>query len=292
MLLAALVSLTVGGHARTYLLHVPKKIASPAPLVLVFHGGSDTPENMERISGFSELADERGFLVVYPAALEGNWADGRGTAASEQHGIDDVAFTRAIVGDIRKHYPVDPKRIFATGPSNGGIFSNRLGCEAADLFAAIGPVIGTIASNLVTRCHPAQPISVIGIQGVADPLMPFDGGDEGGQHHLGRGGRIEGSRATQALWAKADRCTSGPSVTELPQTASDGTHVTRRSWTGCASGTSVVWYEIGGGGHRWPPRQAQRPMAERVAQRAFGVSSQNIDATRELWRFFESHPKP
>jgi polyhydroxybutyrate depolymerase len=289
-MLAALVSLVVSHHARQYLLHVPPKLSSPAPLVLVFHGGTDTPENMERISGFSALADREGFIVAYPAALKENWADGRGASVAEERGIDDVAFTRAIVADIRKRYAIDAKRIYATGPSNGGIFSHKLGCEAADLFAAIGPVIGTLASNELPHCKPAATIPVVSIQGVADPLMPFAGGDEGGPHHLGRGGRIESARATQQFWAKSNGC-SAESTAALPVAVDDGTRVTKRTFSSCRDGAEVVWYEIEGGGHRWPPRKDAHPFAERLAQRAFGVSSQNIDATRVLWDFFKAHPK-
>jgi len=291
LLLAAVVHLTFQNHARRYLLHVPARLPARAPLVLVFHGGSEPPENMEKMSRFDELADREHFIVAYPAAVDKNWADGRGSTPEEQEGIDDVGFVRAVIADIRKQHPLDDRRIFATGPSNGGIFSNRLGCEMADTFAAIGPVIGTMASNLAPNCKPSQPISVVGIQGLDDPLMPFAGGEEGGLHHLGRGGRIEGGRATQELWARLNGCSGAPSSITMLRDADDGTRVVKRSWSRCRAGSEVAWYEIEGGGHRWPPRQGERPAVERLARKAFGVSSQNIDATKTLWEFFKRHAK-
>lgn len=278
---------------RRYLLHVPTGVQADKrlPLVLLFHGGSQTPEQMEQMTGFSDLADREQFLVAYPAGVQRNWADGRGTTPPEQIGIDDVGFTRAVIADIeRRAKMVDPRRIYAAGPSNGGIFVNRLGCEMADTLAAIGPVIGAIAERLAHNCHPAAPISVIGIQSVTDPLVPFEGGEEGGRKHLGRGGAVAGARATQDLWSSLDGCRGSPVSMVLPVRVNDGTSVTKRSYEYCRAGAEVVWYEIQGGGHRWPPHQLP-PLSEAIVQRTLGVSSQNIDATQTLWTFFREHPK-
>jgi len=279
------------GRERRYLLHAPPSRSRPAPLVLVFHGGSETPEHMEEISGFSALADRRGFVVAYPEAVERAWADGRNSTHAEQIGVDDVGFARAIVADISRRIDVDRTRVYATGPSNGGIFSVRVGCEAADLVAAIGPVIGAIAAPLAPRCHPSEPIAVVGIQSVADPMVPFTGGEVGEHNHFARGGRVESSRATQELWRTLDGCRPDPALTDLAIRASDGTSVTRRRYSGCRAGVDVEWYEIAGGGHRWPPHVARQALVERLARRQLGVSSQNIDATETLWAFFSAHAK-
>jgi poly(3-hydroxybutyrate) depolymerase len=70
----------------------------------------------------------------------------------------------------------------------------------------------------------------------------------------------------------------------------DGTSVTRRVYPGCRAGTEVTWYEIQGGGHRWPPHRPQG-IKEVIARREVGVSSQNIDASDVRWTFFAAHPK-
>jgi polyhydroxybutyrate depolymerase len=281
------VKIVFQSRERRYLLHASSSAQRPAPLVLVFHGGSDTPENMEEISGFSRLADRDGFIVAYPEGVDRAWADGRDTTMV----ADDVGFTRAMVADIGRRTAVDAKRVYAAGPSNGGIFSLRLGCDAADVFAAVGPVIAGIASQLAPRCRPAEPISIVGIQSIADPMVPFEGGEVGEHNHFARGGRVEGSRATQELWRALDGCNASPVATPLASRVNDGTSVTRREYSGCRSDVNVAWYEIDGGGHRWPPHVLRRPLAERLAQRELGVSSQNIDATETLWTFFSAHPK-
>jgi poly(3-hydroxybutyrate) depolymerase len=51
----------------------------------------------------------------------------------------------------------------------------------------------------------------------------------------------------------------------------------------------VVWYEIHGGGHRWPPHQ--EGVNEAIAEQENGVSSQNFNASENIWKFFERHPR-
>lgn len=286
------VAITSGGLNRRYLLHVPPDAAGarPLPLVLAFHGGSQSPEDMESMSGLSTAADRDRFIAVYPEGIDKSWADGRGTTSADKKGVDDVAFTRAVLADIEKTHAVDRARVFATGPSNGGTFSHRLGCQMADTLAAIGPVIAAMPSNLAPSCRPSGPVAVVSIQGTSDPLMPFGGGeeDQGSRNHLGVGGRIESARATEELWRSIDGCGANPSMTALPARVDDGTSVTRRAFTSCRAATDVTWYDVQGGGHRWPPHQPRGP-AEALARRAFGVSSQNIDATAVLVQFFSEH---
>jgi polyhydroxybutyrate depolymerase len=283
------VKLTFQGMNRRYLLHVPDR--SSGALVLAFHGGSETPDNLETVSCLTKLSDREHFIVAYPEGIDKSWADGRKSTAADKKGIDDVGFAKAIVADIAKTHDVDMARIYATGPSNGGIFSNRLGCDAADTVVAIAPVIGAMPSNLAQHCKPRLSVSVIGIQGVADPVVPFQGGEVGGSlEGKAAGGKLESSRATQELWRTLEGCSADVSSAVLPVRVKDGTKVTKRIYSGCREGSDVVWYEIDGGGHRWPPHQSNGLMEKR-ASGTLGVSSQNIDASEVIWKFFEAHSR-
>ena len=279
-------TLTFQGASRRYIVHVPD--APGGALVLAFHGGQETPENQQQISHFDALSDRSHFIVAYPEGIGKSWADGRGTTNAERQGVDDVGFARAVVMDIARTHAIDRSRIYATGPSNGGIFVNRLGCEAPDLFVAIAPVIGAIASKLAPNCRPAAPIAVVGVQGVKDPVVPFAGGEVGVHTPGTAGGTVESGRATQELWRSTNGCDPTPASTPLHAAVQDGTSVTRRAYQTCKA--DVVWYEIEGGGHRWPPHHTQGP-AETIARRTLGVSSQNIDASETIWAFFASHPR-
>jgi polyhydroxybutyrate depolymerase len=120
----------VGDMKRSYLLHVPRTLPMdvPVPLVLMFHGGSGTPEYAETESRFSELADRERFLVAYPAGYKKSWNDGRNEKAipAQRDHVDDLAFIAALLDDLGRDYRIDARRIYATGISNGAAFSHYL----------------------------------------------------------------------------------------------------------------------------------------------------------------------
>jgi polyhydroxybutyrate depolymerase len=86
--------------------------------------------------------------------------------------VDDVGFLRALIEKIELDYAVDPKCVYLTGISNGGMMTYRAACELSDKIAAIAPVEG--AQNV--ECRPSSPVSVIVLHGTADHLVPFEGG--------------------------------------------------------------------------------------------------------------------
>jgi polyhydroxybutyrate depolymerase len=133
------ISLSSGGTQRTALLHVPTgySSATAVPLIVNFHGKGETGKDQEALSGMSGLADQAGFLVAYPNGIDGQWNDASGSASAA-----DRQFVRDLVTKLRADYTVDPKRIYAAGMSNGGGMTNRVGCDLADVFAAIAPVEG------------------------------------------------------------------------------------------------------------------------------------------------------
>src|SRR4051812_9108317 len=156
VLLAAAVTLTYQGRTRQYLLYVP---ANPnGALILAFHGGGQTGAQMEATSGFDALADREHFIVAYPDAVDRVWYDGRDFGRKD---VDDVGFAKAVVDDIARTHTVDRTRVFAAGLSNGANLVTRIGCEAADAFAAIAVVSGTIATNILSSCRPARPVAAI-----------------------------------------------------------------------------------------------------------------------------------
>ena len=78
--------------------------------------------------------------------------------------------------------------------------------------------------------------------------------------------------------------------TPLPVLVPDGTTVVRRTYAGCRGNGDVVWYEIEGGGHRWPPHSYEGGQ-EAAALRQNGVSSRNINASEVIWAFFAAHAR-
>jgi polyhydroxybutyrate depolymerase len=126
---------------------------------------------MPRFTGFDEIAASRGFIVAYPESVNTHWNDTRALSPA-----DDVGFVRALIAEVERAYPVDHARVYATGISNGGFFSQRLACDLSDQIAAVASVAATMPETLVPVCHPSRSVSVMFIQGTADPLVPIEGG--------------------------------------------------------------------------------------------------------------------
>lgn len=279
--------ITAGGRERGYRLHLPPMVdgSEPRPLVLVFHGGGGDPAGAERLTRFSELADRAGFVVVYPDGVGKNWNDGRehAYAGAFRDAVDDVAFVSALLEALAGELALDPRRIYATGISNGAIFVNHLAAHLSPRIAAIAPVAGSIAVPSDARFAPAQPVSVLMINGTDDPLVPYQGGGVA----RGRRGEVIGVEAAVQKWARANGCPGVPRTAELPNTDSaDGCRGFAVTWADCKDGSAVALYRLEGGGHTWPGGSQYLP------DFIIGKACKDFDATAEIWRFFAAHPKP
>ncbi len=271
---------------RTFVLHVPPSLRAgvPAALVFVLHGGGGTGWGMERSTGFSLMADRYGFIAVYPDAVERNWNDGRGDLQirSQREGIDDVGFISAVITLLSREYRIDPRRVFATGISNGGFMSQMLAARLADRIAAIAPVSAGMGPAVAASLQPSVPVSVLVMNGTADPLVPYNGGPV----VRNRGDTISTDEIVRK-WVTANHCTGNPMVSQLPDTdPSDGTRVTKTAYLECAQRSVVVLYRIEGGGHTWPGGRQYLPRA------IVGRVSRDINANDAIWSFFASHPRP
>lgn len=285
-----LFTLQHGGLRRSYLVHVPPSYSRgiPVPAVLVFHGGGDDIYGQMRQSGITRTSDREGFLAVFPqgtgATIEkktlGTWNAGRCCGSAKEHTVDDVGFVNALLDDLEEKFSVDPDRVYATGISNGALFTYRLACEIPERIAAIGPVAGQDACD---TCRPSRPVSVIHFHGTTDPAALYNGG------HCG--GRLPGDPGWSCMpvpdyirtWAELDRCSLNETVTFRNGTA------TCRTYGSCAGGTEVTLCTIDGGGHTWPGGSYLKD--ERWWREAVGNLSSDIPANDVMWDFFRNHPR-
>jgi polyhydroxybutyrate depolymerase len=276
-----------GGLRRTYLLHIPAKLPAgqPAPLLLVFHGGAGEGKGTASLTRFRELADREGFLVAFPDGIERQWYDGRVGLPTKAHRekIDDVGFIDKLIDAVHQQHPVDPKRVYATGISNGGMFAHYLAALRSERIAAIAPVVGGIADPFHLQFKPSKPVSVLIIQGTEDPLTPYAGGGVS----KGARGKVISTDEAVRKWVEHNGCKGKSVQTALPDTdRRDGCTVVRTTWTGGRDGTEVVLYKIAGGGHTWPSGPQYLPKA------LIGNVCRDFDATAVIWEFFKTHPKP
>jgi polyhydroxybutyrate depolymerase len=259
---------TFEGAERRYLLHLPPQYdgRAPLPLVFDFHGYGSAAAPQLAYSGIVPVADREGFVVVGP---EGQGRPPHftllGASATE---ADDVAFTVALLDDLRARLCLDATRVYATGMSNGGALSSVLACRAADRFAATAAVAALVHLPACASADRAVPF--VAFMGTDDPVVPF----AGGRVSCCGNPNIPAAPDTVAAFARRYGCGSEPAVERV------GTDVEHRRYEGCTA--AVEFYVIEGGGHTWPG-------AVDLGARGLGTTTQTIDATEEIWKFFERH---
>jgi polyhydroxybutyrate depolymerase len=257
------------GRKREYLLHVPRSYdrAKSTPLVISLHGASMWPAQQMNLSRWNRLADEQGFIVVYPSGsgMPKVWNVGRGVDL-----MRDVGFISALIDTLEATYNIDPTRIYANGISNGGGMAFVLSCTLSDRIAAVG-LVAAAQSLPWTWCTDRRPVPIIAFHGTADRWVPYDGG----RNRIGPE-TFPSVLSWTADWARRNRCGSNPVDSVV---AAD---VTRLEYPNCAADAGVVLYTIRGGGHSWP---GGKPMPQWIV----GRTSNSIDATSRMWAFFREH---
>jgi polyhydroxybutyrate depolymerase len=266
------VTIQSGGMARTFHVYVPASYdaSKPSMVVFVFHGltqhgvGSDIFA-IEYVSQMDPVADAQGFIAVYPDGVQNSWNAGTCCGGAVTAKIDDVGFFDDMLAKISSTYCLDPKRVYAAGLSNGGFFSNRLGCERANVVAAIGPVAGPLD---ITPCTPSRAVPVFEVHGTADPVVPYDGGGLSGADAV-----------AQAIttWEGLDKCND-----PMPSNVYTNGAASCTAETMCGSGAAVELCVIQGGGHQWPGGKDD----------LLGTFSTDLDTSTKMVTFFQAHALP
>lgn len=260
------IAVDVGGQEREAVVHLPAGAddTEPLPLVLGFHGYGGTTDDLEGDTRLFEEGDAQGFVTVFPAAL-GNPA--RWDLRDRES--PDLAFVDALLTELEVRVCIDPRRIYATGFSQGAAMANAVGCSRPERFAAIAPVAGVYDPMWRDICT-GDPVPVIGFHGVLDPVVPYEGGTD-------RSGRpIIGAELWATQWAELNRCTGGP------QAQPPIGDVQPLFWTTCAA--AVEFYRVAGAGHSWPGGVHDDP--------DMGGSTEAVSANALIWSFFERHSLP
>lgn len=258
-----------GGIQREYRLYVPAvyNAATAVPLVLNLHGYTSNNVAQEIYGEFRPIADTANFLLVAPNGT----LDGSGNRFWNAFGVgavDDLGFLVALIDTISAHYSVDQDRVYSTGMSNGGYMSYDLACYRSDRITAIASVTGTMNQLRLNFCEASHPTPVMHIHGTADPTVPYAGGS--------------GSVAVEDLvdhWVMYNGCDPVPAFTALPDiSTTDGCTAEHYVYTNGEGGSSVEFYKILGGGHTWPGAIVD-----------IGVTNHDMDASKEIWRFFSQY---
>lgn len=279
------INLTVDGNLRSFIVYLPAGYnnAGLMPLIFVIHGGSGTPEGMLRLADFRDIADRDDVVLVYPAGIQKSWNDGRPTTANEL-GIDDVSFFDKLIDYMVASYSVDESMVYATGISNGGFMTSRLGCQLSNRIAAIAVVAATMDAEIIApACNPENPVPAIYIHGTADPLVPFTGGEMTANGTAG--GTILSHFQVIDKWVRLNKCNTTPLITDLYDLVNDGTTVKQRTYAAGTNGSEVVSYVVLNGGHTWP--QGDQYLSELI----IGKTNQDMNAGEVIRQFFKRYKR-
>lgn len=266
-------SMSSGGITRSFYVYLPASYdaTAPVPLVLAFHGFAQGALGLANYSGWESVAEQHGFVLVYPqgTGLLSRWESG--LFSSEQQVVDDVAFVRDLIAYLRAMLCIDTTRVYANGLSNGGGMSYRLACELSDQITAFAGVAGAY-TDWSNGCNPTRPVPVIIFHGTDDRLVPYEGGEDGFF-------RVPSVSDFARGWAERNGCDlSAPEIT--PQVGD----VSMIRYTNCDDDADVIFYTIHGGGHTWPGANITR-----LADRFGGYVTRDISASAVMWEFFSQY---
>lgn len=242
------------GVERSYILYAPAGMTAPAALALAFHGAGGNARDFAAETRLAEAGLAHGMMVAFADGTERT--PGTGKRVWNAHfccgasAVDDIGFVGAMIERIAQDHPLDRKRVFATGMSNGGMFAYQLASAHPEWFAAIAPVSATIGGTMrdgqvFVISVPKEPVSVEIIHGRRDGYVLFDGG---ASPNLKFPYRWKLSVADAlSFWAAADSC---PAVAEQDEPVPG--ELKRVAYRGCDGGSEIVMWEILDGDHSWP----------------------------------------
>jgi polyhydroxybutyrate depolymerase len=297
-------SLEYGGLTRSYRLHVPAAAAGGGqlPLVLNLHGATQNAVLQELQSGMDTSADRHGYLVAYPdgtriatkltpdpVAKEAQYGFNAGNCCGlpVTRQIDDVGFLLAAISDISSRTPVDLRRVYVTGMSNGGMMAYAMAAEAAQHIAAIASVSGQVELRSV---HPARPVPTLEFHSIDDPIAfwnaTLDGTEESAYSVM----------SGINLWVAADGCSPQPRVDRRIRGAagstSAGETATLVTYNACRAGTQVALWRFTGSGHVWPGAQFNTGPRDTWILDGVGRGITLVDANEQMWQFFRRYSLP
>lgn len=258
-----------GNLERTYYIYIPETIEENTATIFNFHGGFGNGKRHCESSNIFKTADEFGFIVVCPDGTSSGrrigsnllyWNDGQINTPAQRNSVDDVGFVELIISDLKQSWNIDKNRIYATGLSNGAIFSYRLACELSDKIAAIAPVAGAVG-DMVESCKPKRQVPMIIFHGLKDTNIPIDGG-------VGSG--FSGHNFSPFSDART-MCFKINNIDENDLIDSGEVGNAKYESYGKETKERCIFWTLDDVGHTWPG------------------ANKNISASEEMWNFFKNH---
>ena len=296
--------LTFDGLHRDYRIHVPPAAASgqPLPIVLNLAGATQNGQIQEALSGMDANADQNGYLVVYPGGTriskvltpdpvakqaQYGWNSGECCGLPATKKINDVGLLERVIANVAARTPVNLRRVYMTGISNGGMMAYAMAAEASTHVAAVASVSGQVEIPVI---HPTRSVPTMEFHSVNDPIAEFNG--TANKNPLLVLSVMEGVDQ----WVKADHCSSRPRVgIELVGVAgslSSGETATPITFSGCQGGAEVVLWRFTGSGHVWPGSTLNTGPKKNWVLTGSGRGIILVNADETMWKFFSRYELP
>lgn len=231
---------------RPYELRVPADSdgQTPLPVLVLAHGFGVNGVVQDFVFQFSKEVDRKHFIYVMPSGTQDAlghrfWNATDACCDFDDIPVDDVAFFRALVEDVKAKHPVQAGHVFYVGHSNGAFMGLRLACDAPELFDGIVAVSGS-TWNDATRCGDGQANPLLLVHGTEDTTIPYDG----------KPGLYPGEAGTSSRFAHRAGCTGPFEETERADFVGNADAETKKERaTGCPSGSAVELWTVEGAGH-------------------------------------------
>ena len=222
---------------------------------------------LRRAAKLEELSHTENVLCVYPDGYKKYWNECRkaSNAVANLENIDENSFFDGMINYFATTYHINPKQVFAVGTSGGGHMAYKLALTMPKKFRAITAIIANLPDSANMDCSEARvPIPVMIVNGTADPVNPYNGGEVVIPNTIL--GTVRSTENTFHYWARLDGYKGEPVKTLLPDTdPTDGKTIER--YTYLAKGKpEVVLLKVIGGKHDYP---------------------NDIDVHLEAWAFFK-----
>lgn len=296
------VKIRSGGLDRWVLIYIPQNLpARGAATVFLYHG----PDQGMRMlfsnnSGGSKewpaLAEKERFLLVIPNGVNpvnndtfGNnqhWNELRAAGMKRDSQADDVSFNRMAIQWIQTEYETDPKRVYLTGGSTGGMMVYRLLSELSDIVTAAAVFNANLPADVTALKAPVKPRSLMIYTGTDDNIMKSGGGEITGQNI---GGQVMPADATIQWWVKANRTqASDPGSLYLPdKDPNDGCKIKIINFPAQPGGAPLTHYRGEGCGHAMPSIKHSFS-ANKFQQGLAGNQSKDAEGAEIAWNFMKN----
>lgn len=261
----------VFGGSRPVELHVPPRLESgrALPLIIALHGYGYTggPDRLLRVLGLDRLAARGEAMLLAPRGTLDRtgrlfWNATGACCDFFDSGVDDVGYLSRLITEVGRSHPVDRRRVYLVGISNGGFMAHRMACERSNLVTAVVSIAGAMVAH-PSRCKLTAPVSVAQVHGDHDGIVRFSGGivtlkDIPPQQRLGG---YPPAATTVGSWARLDGCRASldPIARNVDlDAATPGAESEVFRAGGCPAGIDVELWTVHGGRHVPNPTAALR----------------------------------